>query len=717
MKDFKLLNLRLALFIVCSLAIGIVTAYCFAIGVFASAICLLSLFLISITLFIIFGVSDNSKRIRNVVFSALFILFFLFGAISFNLNIHAYDSADVGGHYYTVTGKVTNISEISDGVKLTVSQVEIFGVQSCKPRYNVKVYVSGECDIDVGTRIEFSAYLKSLKAIDGQVLSQYNLDSGVKYVAYLDSGEIYVTGRDLSFFESVNLSIREVLKEGLSEQEFSVAYALLTGNSDYMDSDVISSYRQAGVAHIFAVSGLHIGFLATVLNFIMKRLKIKRLIKAIVVTFALLLYAGVCGFSSSSLRAVVMTAVLLFSSLDGRRYDPLSSVSIAGLILLIGKPVNLFCVGFQLSFIVVLGMILLSNPISRLLKFLPDKLSRSLGAVLSAQIAGIPICLLAFGEFSVISIMANLLFIPIVSVLFTFLIFATFIGIIFNIPNIALFLSNYALKIINFCITALDYEIFMIGGISIGVFAIFYYLVMVVLSGVVNVKKIGKIILATILASTFVVGTACTSHYEYNTPKCVIIGSYSFSATLIMDGETNVLVVSKIGSNLNYNRLEHSVKEYRVDSLDAVILLNQENKDMQEIMSRLYMLVNVSEFYYCYEKDESMEKVLNKSFPNIKVDNLTSGEVVSVENFLFKSMIEGRAMECEFDEIKFSIFSPISNSVSDYSGLEQNQKLIIAFDECYNVFSYYEPSEKVTYLEGEGYKNGQSNGDLVIYLK
>ena len=83
---------------------------------------------------------------------------------------------------------------------------------------------------------------------------------------------------DLNLFERINLFMRESLKGGLDSREFPVGYALLTGNSHFMDNDLITSYRDAGVAHIFAVSGLHIGFLASLLIFIFSRIKINRII-------------------------------------------------------------------------------------------------------------------------------------------------------------------------------------------------------------------------------------------------------------------------------------------------------------------------------------------------------------------------------------------------------------------------------------------------------
>ena len=176
-------------------------------------------------------------------------------------------------------------------------------------------------------------------------------------------------------FESINIFIRDTLKVGLDLDEFTVAYALLCGNSDYMETEIIENFRASGVAHIFAVSGLHIGFFAVILNFITDKLRFNKYVKFFFVVSVLLFYSGVCGFTASSIRATIMTAVMLLAGLIGKKYDGLSSVALAGIIVLLYAPIQLFCVGFQLSFGVVLGINILSRPISKLLGFLPQKIS------------------------------------------------------------------------------------------------------------------------------------------------------------------------------------------------------------------------------------------------------------------------------------------------------------------------------------------------------
>lgn len=93
-----------------------------------------------------------------------------------------------------------------------------------------------------------------------------------------------------------------------------------------MDGDVLENFRNGGVAHIFAVSGLHIGFLAGVVFFLLRSCRVRGVPKVLISAAVLVFYAGICGFSPSSLRAAVMASVLAAAKETGMKYDGLSSL-------------------------------------------------------------------------------------------------------------------------------------------------------------------------------------------------------------------------------------------------------------------------------------------------------------------------------------------------------------------------------------------------------
>jgi predicted membrane metal-binding protein len=195
------------------------------------------------------------------------------------------------------------------------------------------MYVGGYTYADVGDVVEFYAKITDVGLkYDGRY-SWSNVASGVKYFCTVSREDLAITANDRTLFEDFNVFIRDTLRSGMDDDSFAVAYAMLCGNSDYTDTDVFDGYRSAGVAHIFAVSGLHIGFLSSALYIIFKKVRINEYVKTLLIITVLFAYSGVCGFSSSSLRATVMFGVLSFARVSGKRYDMLSSISLAFIIL------------------------------------------------------------------------------------------------------------------------------------------------------------------------------------------------------------------------------------------------------------------------------------------------------------------------------------------------------------------------------------------------
>ncbi|MBR1983934.1 MAG: ComEC/Rec2 family competence protein, partial [Clostridia bacterium] len=402
-------NFRLITFIVLSLILGISVSYFMLMGKTFYAVFFAVLFVTALLLYFAINFSRSVLKIK-VIFSSIFIFAFILGAFLFDVRVSNFNKANLGFKTQNVTATVKYAEDIINGQKLDLSDVALTGIG--KLDYNVELRVYGDVQYKLGDRINFTARLDDKEIIyDDRFMSNDIVDK-IKYSAFAYSEDVVVIENTANLFQKINTGIKNVLKSGMSEDSFSIAYALLTGGSETIGDEVITIFRNTGVAHIFAVSGLHIGFLAVALTMLFSKVKINAYLKTLIISFILFLYSGVCGFSASSLRACIMSTVMLLTNITGYKYDGLTSVSMAGLIILILSPVQLFCVGFQLSFMVVIGILVFTPAINKLLKFLPYKLASSLATVLSAQISGIPILLYAFNKFSAISIIVNLLFIP-----------------------------------------------------------------------------------------------------------------------------------------------------------------------------------------------------------------------------------------------------------------------------------------------------------------
>lgn len=354
----------------------------------------------------------------------------------------------------------------------------------------------------------------------------------------------------------------------------SLAFAMLTGNSGFLDEEILQNYRYGGIAHIFAVSGLHIGIIYGILSLVLRKLRLRAPVRIPLIAAALTFYAGVCGFSPSSLRAVVMCIVPMLAEAFGSECDRLNSVSLAASAVLFINPVYLFSIGFQLSLAATAGIILLGGRLSRLasrVRFLPQKISSALCISFSAQVFTLPILLDSFGYISGLSLLLNLLFIPVFSAVFSLLFVFTVLSCILPFASeVLLWLPGNLLRLSVLPVSAFEFDVLLISGFSFGALAVLWYLLCWLNTDKINLKAVPKACLSVLLCIALTLGMvfrngtffydALISAHSYYGSNIVIVrreGRTSLIATGIPDGEY----------------LETLFLRERITSLDAVAVL------------------------------------------------------------------------------------------------------------------------------------------------
>lgn len=301
MKENRMFNLRPFVFIASSFCSGLLCMYA---GLRAG----LGAGFILVALWCAFILSFLFRRKRRTVLLLLAAFAALFSFFSSFLRVNAFCGADVPEIVCSVDGRITRVEDYDGGtVRLILSDLSI-GKE--KKRFSLALYAPEDENFSVGKRISLSVKVENFGLFYENRLSAVNLVNGVKYRANVEEGRYYLYGGGQTLFEKAAAIIKDTLKAGLPEEEFSVAAALLTGEEGYMDGDVLENFRNGGVAHIFAVSGLHIGFLAGVVFFLLKSCRVRGVPKVLISAAVLVFYAGICGFSPSSLRAAVMASVL-----------------------------------------------------------------------------------------------------------------------------------------------------------------------------------------------------------------------------------------------------------------------------------------------------------------------------------------------------------------------------------------------------------------------
>ena len=253
---------------------------------------------------------------------------------------------------------------------------------------------------------------------------QYLANNNIHHQHFIagESWRILETSSGFSL-RGLSINARNYLERKLSlfipqSQELSVAKALILGKREDLDRITKETYATAGAMHVLAVSGLHVGIIYLVLLGLLRqnqRRVTKPILVAIIVIPTLWAYAFVTGLSPSVLRAVTMFSFLALAQVINRRSASLNTLAISAFILLLVNPYMIMAVGFQLSYIAVVGIIYLYpmfekwfNPANPILRFVWQITALSL----AAQLVTAPLSAFYFHRFPTYFIFSNLLVIP-----------------------------------------------------------------------------------------------------------------------------------------------------------------------------------------------------------------------------------------------------------------------------------------------------------------
>ena len=254
---------------------------------------------------------------------------------------------------------------------------------------------------------------------------QYLANKQVYHRHYLQPHEYQFAGSDPPnpiLYLSIHLrrKLDALLKESIAERrEYGISSALLLGVKDELDNEILKVYNNTGTTHVLAVSGLHVGLIYGVLMLFLVYVNRTRRQKLIVAAFLLTFlwgYAFITGLSPSVLRAVVMFSLVTVARTISRQSNIYNTLAIAAFFLLLYNPYYLLDVGFQLSFLAVLGIVYLQPLLYKIIVFdnwLLDKVWALLTISVAAQFITFPLGLLYFHQFPVYFWLANLVVVPV----------------------------------------------------------------------------------------------------------------------------------------------------------------------------------------------------------------------------------------------------------------------------------------------------------------
>ncbi|SFT98904.1 competence protein ComEC [Algoriphagus locisalis] len=252
---------------------------------------------------------------------------------------------------------------------------------------------------------------------------QYLARQGIYYRQFLGKDFLVIDSVGNSgfgyFLVHLRHTIGEMLKTKIPDPNSSqIALALLLGQKKELDPTIREAYTQAGVMHILAVSGLHVGIIYALFILILKPLKLKKDKARIYLLFVILiiwLYAFLTGLSPSVVRAATMFSLLTFGQMRERRPSIYNILAFSAILMITINPDVIYEVGFQLSYLAVLGIVIIQPLILNL--WLPrykvlEYIWQLTSVSLAAQLVTFPLSLYYFHVFPTYFLLGNLLILP-----------------------------------------------------------------------------------------------------------------------------------------------------------------------------------------------------------------------------------------------------------------------------------------------------------------
>ncbi len=311
----------------------------------------------------------------------------------------------------TVSGEVKTFSKY-DGKKSSF----ILQTQNDKPyQKKLQVFCYFDCRAKKGDKVSIRGTLKPPKKPGNPGEFDYPTYLAYNHIYYIfsvkDDSDIRIISRQHGIGDwiySYRLQGEKLINNILPQKEAGILLGMLLGKKEAIDSKQYSDFQKTGIVHMFAVSGLHVGFLLLLSAWLTSLLSLSRRTKFYIGISLLLVYGTMVGWPISVIRATIMASLGLLAYYIGRENMLLNSLGIAGTIILIIDPLALFKISFQLSFMATWGLVYLFPLIREKL----DYQSRVLDLVLipfCAQIAVLPLIAFHFNLFTPVSIVSNII--------------------------------------------------------------------------------------------------------------------------------------------------------------------------------------------------------------------------------------------------------------------------------------------------------------------
>ena len=426
-------------------------------------------------------------------------------------------------------------------------------------------------------QFNYSEYLK-LK----QIYCQIYIDNDEFY--YISKSRNTIYGYAAEFREIIN---KNLISSGFNKNILSIINALLLGQRTDIDKTIYNNYVNSGTIHILAVSGLHVGIILLILNVLLKPLLyLKRgyLFRPFIIVIFLWLFAIVAGLSPSVTRAVTMFSIISIAMHLKRPTNIYNTLAISAFIILLVNPTFLFQVGFQMSYLAVLGIVSIQPILYRLWSskyIVINKLWQIFTVTIAAQIGVLPISLFYFHQFPGLFFISNIVVIPFLGLILGFGILVIVWSLIGVIPNVLVEIYSTIINSLNTFIAWISgFENFLFKDISFSFFQVICSYIIIVFAVRVYVSKNTKWIPLCLVGVIGFLGVKVYNNFQNSNPSFVVFNKSRH--TLIGKKQNGILSIHHNLNDIQF-KADNVIKNYvvgesitkvKTDSLKTVYQFN-----------------------------------------------------------------------------------------------------------------------------------------------
>jgi competence protein ComEC len=416
-----------------------------------------------------------------------------------------------------------------------------------------------------------------------------------------------------------------------SAKELGIARALFLGIKDGLDNELRQAYSSAGAMHVLAVSGMHVAILFQLLSLFLQRIsffKKNNLLTGLILLVFVWFYAFITGGSASVLRAVVMFSFTILAKIFDKRTNIYNTLAMSALALTLYDPYLIMSVGFQLSYLAVIGIVYIYPKINALFEFkhwLKKWIWDIICISVAAQIATFPISVVYFHQFPTYFILSNLFVIPV-----AMMVMYSGIALFFTsfIPPVSIFIgyiTEKAIWIMNYGILFTEKLPFpLIEGLFITVLeCVFIYLIIWTFISAFQKKEFKYLYLSTFFTVCFALSSS--SRIIQNSKKEVLVfyNHYSGFFGQYINGSESVILANE-NLSANENSIDYISKpvnlRYGMFKPPIIETESEKNEEIRFAEKRILIINNAlndmpeqiqSDYLYWNDRNtKSFEKIL-----------------------------------------------------------------------------------------------------------